>query len=88
MENNRDFENIKVDSRATFINFLKYFRRDFTENKGNWENNNLTDFLEALESYTEDIDGYYQNLGESEENADEATWKRFADILKGARVYE
>ena len=88
MENNTDFENIKVDSRATFIDFLKCFRRDFTENKSSWENNNLADFLEALESYAEDIDGYYQNLGELEENADEATWKRFADILKGARVYE
>ena len=83
-----DFENIKVDSRATFIDFLKCFRRDFAENKDNWENNNLAYFLEALESYAEDIDGYYQNLGESEENADEATWKRFADILKGARIYE
>ena len=48
----------------------------------------MQDFLEALESYTQDIQGYYDNSGQLKENANEASWKRFADILKGARIYE
>ena len=83
-----DFNQINVNDRASFIAFIQLFRRDLKVNKDKWENIELEDFLEAMERYIEDIDGYYDNTGQLEENADQASWKRFADIFQGARIYE
>lgn len=77
----------KVTDRKTFIEFLEILRLDFLENPETWESRTLPDFLEALCTYTEDIEGYYQNI-EPNENADIASWKTFSDIFKGAKIYE
>jgi hypothetical protein len=83
-----DFNSINVNDKVSFIEFLNLFRKDLKLNKDKWANVQLDDFLEAMERYTEDIQGYYDNTGQLEENADEASWKQFADILQGARIYE
>lgn len=44
-------------------------------------------FLEALSAYTEDIQGYYDNLKQNI-NADKPDWQTFSDIFKGAKIYE
>ncbi len=77
--------NIKITDRNSFIKFLKILQSDFSNCK--WENNNLADYLGAMTSYTEDIQGYYDNTGQPI-NADNASWKVFADILIGATMYE
>ena len=74
-------------TRAEFIKFLKDFREDLNENKSKWKNSNLEDFLEAMESYTEDIQGFYDNM-KMDIDADEPTWENFKAILKGASCYE
>ena len=45
-------------TRIEFIEFLKEFRKDLEENKSNWENRTLEDFLEAMEAYTVDVQGF------------------------------
>jgi hypothetical protein len=57
------------------------------ENPNGWENTTLPEFLEALSAYSSDIQGYYNNM-KMNVNADEPTWQIFADIFKGAKVYE
>ena len=52
-----------------------------------WENKTLPDFLEALAAYTADIQGYYDNTN-ANVDAEKAAWSTFADIFKGAKVYE
>ena len=47
----------------------------------------MNDFLEALSSYANDIQGYYDNTKQNV-NADEPNWQTFADIFKGATLYE
>ena len=74
-------ENIKT--RTDFNEFLKNFRSD----SDTWENNNLANFLEALEGYSEDIDGYYKNM-KFKRNPNEPSWRLFAQFLSGAAVYE
>ena len=74
-------------TRIEFIEFLKNLRKDLKENKSDWENRTLDDFLEAMQSYTEDIQGYYDNKNIGI-NADEPTWENFKTILQGAKVYE
>jgi hypothetical protein len=83
-----DFNSINVEDRASFIAFLNLFRKDLELNKDKWENVQLADFLEAMERYSADIDGYYSNTRQFGEDANQASWKRFADILQGARIYE
>ena len=74
-------------TRQEFIEFLKEFKADFDENKANWEPKTISDFLESLIAYTEDIQGFYDNL-DMNINADVASWENFSHILKGASIYE
>ncbi|WP_115619527.1 DUF7660 family protein [Chryseobacterium indoltheticum] len=77
----------KVTDRQTFIKFLELLRNNFLDNPESWKNKTLPDFLEAFSSYTEDIQGYYDNM-KLNVNADKPDWSTFADILKGATIYE
>lgn len=74
-------------TRIEFIEFLKEFRRDLDENKSDWENKTLEDFLEAMEAYTGDVQGFYDNI-KLDIDADKPTWENFKTILKGASIYE
>lgn len=71
-----------VNDRLSFVKFVSAL-------KGHPANSNLTldSFLEALESYTEDVQGYYDNL-DLKIDANIPSWRVFADILKGATMYE
>ncbi|MES2278934.1 MAG: hypothetical protein V4592_23080 [Bacteroidota bacterium] len=76
-----------VKDRESFVKFIEGLLQDFAGNKDKWENESLSDFLEAVGRYTQDIQGYYNN-SEQQVDADIATWQVFADILKGASMYE
>jgi len=73
--------------RVDFIKFLIEFKIDFDENKSDWKNKTLEDFLESMIAYTEDVQGFYDNM-DLNIDADVPTWKNFKTILKGAAVYE
>ncbi len=77
----------KVTDRQSFIKFLDLLHKDFLNNPESWENKSLPDFLEALSAYTKDIQGYYYNTKQNI-NADQPDWSTFADIFKGATMYE
>lgn len=74
-------------TRIEFIEFLKDFRQDLLSNKSKWENTTLEDFLESMEAYTEDIQGYYDNM-KLDIDVDKPSWEIFKTILKGASMYE
>jgi hypothetical protein len=84
---NDHLSNFKVTDRQSFIEFINLLRHYFIDNPESWENKNLKDFLQALGSYAEDIQGYYDN-NNIDTNADKPNWQTFADILKGATIYE
>lgn len=79
--------NFKVTDRQSFIEFIDLLRKDFVGNPESWVNKRLDDFLEAMSSYATDIQGYYDNAKQNV-NADEPNWQTFADIFKGATLYE
>jgi hypothetical protein len=79
--------NFKVTDRQTFIEFIDLLRQDFLNNPKSWENDRLDSFLEALSSYANDVQGYYDNTKQNI-NADKPDWQTFADIFKGATMYE
>jgi len=76
---------LKITARQSFIRFLGLLREDFINNPEGRENKTLPAFLEALATYTEDIQGYYNNINASI-NADKPEWATFADILKELRL--
>lgn len=76
-----------VTDRKSFAAFLVLLRQNLIDHPEEWENKNLPDFLDALASYTEDIQGYYDNT-QQDINADEPSWDTFATIFQGAKVYE
>lgn len=78
---------LEAMTRVEFIKFLSELQKDLMENPEEWENQNLSDFLEAMSGYAKDIDGYYENIGQNID-VDQPTWQLFADILKGAKTYE
>jgi hypothetical protein len=82
-----DINALKVNDRESFAKFITLFRAELIEHPENWKNKTLPDFLEALGSYTEDIQGYYDNTSQHI-NAHDASWQIFTDLLKGARIYE
>lgn len=78
---------IQVTDRQSFIKFLELLQQDYLKNSTEWENSTFDNFFKALASYTEDIQDYYTNTNQNI-NADTPSWKVFADILKGAKIYE
>jgi len=84
---NYQLSNFKVTDRESFIAFLDLLRQDFLTNPNVWENKTVDTYLEALGRYASDIQGYYDNTGQKV-NADQPCWQTFADMFKGATMYE
>lgn len=74
-------------TKQEFILFTENLRTDFLQNKEQWENKTIEDYLEAISRYAEDIDGYYKNTNQ-DIDLKEIDWKVFSDILKGSSIYE
>lgn len=85
--NENKLNDFKVTDKQTFIKFLDLLLKDFLDNPDSWENKTLPEFLEALSSYTEDIQGYYDNMNLNID-ADKPDWSTFSDLFKGAKIYE
>ncbi len=77
----------QIESKKDFELFLQHFRSDLKSHPEEWENLTLMDFLEALQAYTEDVEGYYKNMNIPFDEA-KPTWKVFARLLLGAKIYE
>ncbi|HEY0029563.1 MAG TPA: hypothetical protein VGC65_02300 [Bacteroidia bacterium] len=84
---NDELTDFKVTDKETFIEFIDLLRKDLAENPETWENKRLADFLKAFAAFTEDIQEYYDN-SKMKIDSDQANWKTFADIFKGATMYK
>ena len=80
-------ETSAISSRQDFIIFLQRLLADYSKSGNNWENQSLGDFLESLSAYATDVPDYYKNMSIAVD-ADTASWRVFADMLRGATVYE
>lgn len=74
-------------TKEEFIQFIDNLKMDFIENKEQWENKTIEDYLEAISRYTEDIQGYYLTTNQNID-LEKVNWKVFSDILKGSSIYE
>jgi len=77
---------LPVSSRDGLVKFIVALAKDLKDNPDEWENKDLSSYLEAIASWIEDMDGYYENTNHPLPN--NTNWKVFADILMAAKVYE
>jgi hypothetical protein len=82
-----NIDETNISDRSSFIVFVNTLREQLTTGDPTFINVNLVDFLDALNWYAEDIQGYYDKTVQVV-NADVPSWKVFADLLKGASIYE
>jgi hypothetical protein len=75
-----------VQTRADLAAFIAQLKADFDANGGDWQNTDLSSFLEAMAAWIEDMNGYYQNAGEKVSEL--PPWRILADVLIAARMYE
>jgi len=86
-DENIDDGTLKVTDRKSFSKFAKNLLIDYKKNGKTWKVNRIDDFIENINRYAEDIDGYYKNMN-FDTSAETPTWRIFAQILKGSTVYE
>ncbi|MBN3216989.1 DUF7660 family protein [Pectobacterium polaris] len=75
-----------ISSKDDLVKLISALARDFKENPDEWENKDLSSYLEAVASWIEDMDGYYENTNQPLPK--DTNWKIFADILVAAKIYE
>ena len=75
-----------INTKESFIEFLNLLIVDLKQNSDTWENKTLDRYLEAMSSWIEDMNGYYQNRNEPVPS--NISWKVYADILMASKIYE
>ena len=75
-----------IKTREDLVQFMTSMSRRLAEAPEEWTNKDLASFLEAMAAWTADMDGYYQNRGETP--PEQPSWKTLADILMAATMYE
>ena len=77
-------ENIK--SREDLIDFIDDLVKDTEVHSEEWENKSISDYLLSMQSWIEDMDGFYLNNNlEFPKNID---WSFIATIMYIGRIYE
>lgn len=76
----------EIRNKQDFIRFIELLSDNLKNNSEEWSNKSLSDYIQAIGNWTEDMEGYYENNNlPIPENID---WKVFANILIAAKMYE
>ncbi|MCX4966695.1 hypothetical protein OHA98_17980 [Streptomyces sp. NBC_00654] len=75
-----------VTTRADLVSYIRQLSQEAGVPSSGWENQSLDRYLEALSSWTNDMDGYFINRGESV--PDRPDWSLIASMLRAACFYE
>ena len=75
-----------INSKEDFVNFVELLASNLKNNPEEWANKTLPEYLESISSWTEDMEGHYQNNDIS--IPENVNWKVFANILIAAKMYE
>ncbi len=84
MEAHEVIDNIKT--KEDFVKFLHYLREDYKDNPDQWENPDLSRYLEAVAAFADGSKQYYINNNIKTEGL--SKWRIFADILYAGKIYE
>lgn len=76
----------RILEKESFLTFVNSLISDLKNKPEEWENKSLDAFLEAIVSWIEDMDGYYENNNIPYPQS--INWQFFADVLMAAKIYE
>ncbi len=78
----------KVQTREDLAAFVRMLREDLLEggHTDEWENPTLERYLAALAAWVDDMDGHFQNRGETV--PEQPSWNLIGQILYAAKIYE
>lgn len=74
---------LKAKNKSDFVQFLDSLKSDYDLNKGEWENNELGRYIEAMQRFMEDSTENSMNQIEFV-----PSWSLFARIMLAASMYE
>jgi hypothetical protein len=77
----------RVRTRQDLVVFARRLSKMSESPDPVWTNASLPDYLEALSGIAKDIDGYYKNA-DLAIDADQPSWRVFAEVLLAAAHYE
>lgn len=77
----------QVESREDLATFIDFLRKDLVTNPSEWENTDLSRFLEAMAAFVRDMHGLGTRFGWAMK-LQEVDWRMFARVLAAAKVYE
>ena len=84
MELYKEVEN--VGSKEELLSFLGLLINDFKNNPDEWENKSVESFIEGMQSWVEDMEGYYENNNIPIPN--NIDWGFFANVFYAGKIYE
>ena len=76
----------RIVTNKDLSEFVHELRVDLKTNPKEWENCDLDSFLEAIEAWVFDVEGYYKGRGEKV--PEQPTWNFLGRILYAPKYYE
>ncbi len=76
----------EIKDKDDFIQFVNELALDLRDRPETWENTNLASYLEALQAWVEDMDGWEKNLHIDINKMN--VWQLMANILYASKMYE
>lgn len=74
-----------IETREDFSQFAQLLMQNYKKRRGEWENDKLDRYLEAVAAFSSDYEGYVRNTGSGAEGN---PWRLLATVLLAAKVYE
>ena len=75
-----------VSNKQQFLEFVNLLSTDYQKNIDEWENKSIDLFLQAIEGWMEDMEGFYENSGlDTPKNI---VWKLLSIMLYVGKIYE
>ncbi len=75
-----------ITSKEELIDFLEFLSKDRYTKKDEWNNNTIEDYLAAISSWIEDMEGYYKNSNQPIPNSE--NWSFIATLFYVGKIYE
>jgi hypothetical protein len=75
-----------IASRADLVEFIRELAIDLRDQPDAWDNASFESYLDALASWTQDMDGHMATAGRT--IPAEPSWRVFGEMLIAARIYE
>ncbi|MHC1723776.1 MAG: hypothetical protein AB9836_11315 [Aminipila sp.] len=75
-----------IKNKEDLIEFINILLSDINENPQEWEDKPVTSYLESMQSWVEDMEGYYNNT--KQEVPQDINWNFIATLLYVGKIYE